>query len=519
MQKKQSSKSARTTPVCLTPPAMTARNQCRFLFAILMAVIFSFTVPALHAQASPSDALVKIEPHLAAVIAPGGNSDALIVLSEQADLSGAQSLSTKLEKGQYVYARLREVAERTQAPLRKRLDEMGIPYESFYSVNMIKVNASRDQLYELAGRDEVVRLEPNPRVKSAILPSSGTLSVLVALNSLSTPSTGITWNVAKVNAPQVWSMGFKGQGIVVASADTGVMWNHPSLKSHYRGWNGSTANYNYNWYDATSTHSATPVDANGHGTFTASEMVGDDGLGNRIGIAPGAKWIACRNMDQSGVGSPATYTACFDFLLAPYPIGHPQLASPAMAPDIINNSWACPPSEGCSVNTLLSIVNAVRAAGIFPVVAAGNSGPHCSTVNQPPAIYASSVTVGATDSYNYIAAFSSRGPVTVDGSGRLKPELVAPGQYITGAIPYSPWYQNYWSGTSMAAPEVAGAVALLWQAKPRLIGNISTTESYLKQNATRLTSTQSCSGYPGTSIPNAVFGYGLLNILRAVQAP
>jgi subtilisin family serine protease len=484
---------------------------------MLTVVIFSSTVASLHAQSSA--ALAKIEPHLAAAIASGGNSEALIVLGEQADLSGADSLTTKLEKGQYVYAKLKEVAERTQAPLRKRLDELGIPYESFFSVNMIKVNASRDQLYELAGRDEVERLELNPKVKSAIMPPSGTLSTVLGPNTYNMIRTGITWNVARIKAPQVWSMGIKGHGIVVASADTGVMWNHPALQSHYRGWNGSSVNHNYNWHDATSAHSRTPVDPQAHGTFTTSEMVGDDGHGNQVGVAPGAKWIACRNMDQRGVGSPATYAACFDFLLAPYPIGRPQLANPAMAPDIINNSWACPPSEGCSVNTLLSVVNAVGAAGIFTVVAAGNSGPRCFTVNQPPAIYANSLSVGATDSSNHIAVFSSRGPVTADHSGRLKPQLVAPGQYIMGAIPYSPWYQNYWSGTSMAAPEVSGAVALLWQAKPGLNGNTAKTELYLSQNATHLTSTQACGSYLGTSVPNAVFGYGLLNILKAVQAP
>jgi subtilisin family serine protease len=519
MQKKHK-QSARTMCVCLSPLFVAAAGtECRFLFATLMLATISFTTPLLHAQASASAALAKIEPHLAAVIAPGGNSEALIIMSEQADLSGADSLPTKLEKGQYVYSKLREVAERTQAPLRNRLDQMGIPYESFYSVNMIKVNASRDQLYELAGHDEVGRVEANPRVKSGNVPTSGALSILATLNVSTPTTTGITWNISQINAPQVWSRGINGRGVVVASADTGVMWNHPALQSHYRGWNGSSVNHNYNWFDGTSAHSATPVDPQSHGTFTTSEMVGDDGHGNQVGVAPGAKWIACRNMDASGVGSPASYTACFDWLLAPYPTGHPAQANPALAPDIINNSWDCPPSEGCSVNTLLAIVNAVRASGIFVTVAAGNSGPGCSTVNMPPAIYASSVSVGATDSGNLIARFSSRGAVTADGSGRLKPDLVAPGQYITGAIPNSPWYQSYWSGTSMAAPEVSGAVALLWQAKPGLVGNISRTLSYLTQNATHLTSTQSCGSFRGSSVPNAVFGYGLLNILRAVQAP
>src|SRR6516164_2300889 len=125
MQKIRDKKSARPTPVYLTPPPKTTRSQCHLLFAMLTVVIFSSTVASLHAQSSA--ALAKIEPHLAAAIASGGNSEALIVLGEQADLSGADSLTTKLEKGQYVYAKLKEVAERTQAPLRKRLDELGIP--------------------------------------------------------------------------------------------------------------------------------------------------------------------------------------------------------------------------------------------------------------------------------------------------------------------------------------------------------------------------------------------------------
>ena len=153
-------------------------------------------------------------------------------------------------------------------------------------------------------------------------------------------------------------------------------------------------------------------------------MVGDDGGSNQLGVAPGAKWIACRNMDSGGNGKPAWYTECFQFLIAPYPIGgDPSQGDPTKAPDSINNSWECPPSEGCSTGTLKTIVDAVRAAGIFPAMAAGNSGPSCSTIAYPPAIYGSSVDVGALDSGNNIASFSSRGPVTSDGSNRTKPNL------------------------------------------------------------------------------------------------
>jgi subtilisin family serine protease len=476
-------------------------------------------VPALSAAGGTVGG--KIAPRLVSETAAiGTTTEALIVLSEQADLSGAAQLKTKLEKGRYVYNQLRSTAERTQAPLRKMLGERGFSYQTFYAVNAIRVSAAnRELLQELEGRGDVLRLEANPMVRSA-LPGPN-LDMNQHTRDITTTALtpgGIEWNVARVAAPGAWALGFNGQGVVVAGADTGVQWNHPSLKSHYRGWNGSTANHDYNWHDATSQHLAVPTDPNFHGTFTTSEMVGDDGVGNQVGVAPGAKWIACRNMDLHGNGTPAQYIDCFEFLLAPYPIGHPELANPAMAPDVINNSWACPPSEGCGVTTLQQIVSTVSAAGIFPVMAAGNSGPSCSTVNLPPAIYSSAFSVGATDNWDRIAQYSSRGPVTADGSNRLKPEIAAPGGSIRGAIAYNNLYQGGWSGTSMAAPEVAGAVAIIWQAKPSLEGQVTATQTLLTSTADPMTSTQTCGAFVGSSVPNAVFGYGMLDILRAVQA-
>ena len=504
-------------------PARSHRHPLIIPSVFKLQVILVFLVISSSIQLSASDpyALAKIEPKVANEAATLGSSEALIVMTEQADLSGADKLSTKAEKGQFVLNALRDVAERTQAPLRQKLQAMGIPFTSYYSVNMIKVRGDLNTLSEVAGRDDVLRIEANPKVLAPV-PGAGSISGPSSLTSPTMNGTtgAVEWNIQKINAPQVWAMGYKGQGIVIAGADTGVQWDHVALKSHYRGWSGSRVNHAYNWHDATSDNSPTPIDPQFHGTFTMSEMVGDDGVGNQVGVAPGAKWIACRNMDKHGIGTPAQYVECFDFLIAPYPVGHPELANPAMAPDIINNSWACPPSEGCSANTLLQAIDAVRAAGIFIVAAAGNTGPTCSSVNQPPAIYGNAVAVGSTNSLNYISTFSSRGPVTIDGSGRLKPDLVAPGENIRGAIPYKNMYQGYWSGTSMAAPEVAGAVALLWQAKPaKYRGDITATLAVLTQTATPLTSTQSCGSFNGKAIPNAVFGSGFLNILKAVQAP
>ena len=178
-------------------------------------------------------------------------------------------MDTKLEKGYFVVNTLRTVAGRTQGPILSLLRQRGIPYQSFFIVNMIKVTGDRNLMEELAARADVARIDANPTMSqaSASRPGDGTTQ----------QPTGIEWNVQRVKAPDVWALGFHGEGLVVAGADTGVQWDHPALKNQYRGWNGQQVNHDYNWHDATPDHSPTPIDPHGHGTFTVSEMVGDDG--------------------------------------------------------------------------------------------------------------------------------------------------------------------------------------------------------------------------------------------------
>ena len=230
---------------------------------------------------------------------------------------------------------------------------------------------------------------------------------------------------------------------MVASADTGVRWTHNALKPHYRGWDGVNADHDYNWHDAIhdsvgelcGNDSPFPCDGNGHGSHTTGTAIGDDGAGNQIGMAPGAKWIACRMLNEEGFGTDANAIECMEFFLAPYPVGgDPSQGDPTKAPDITNNSWGCFPSEDCLDDALQAAVEAQRAAGIMMVVAAHNQGPDCSTV-ATPGIYEASYTVGAlVTGTDNIASFSSRGPVTVDGSNRIKPDITAPGASIRSAF-------------------------------------------------------------------------------------
>jgi uncharacterized repeat protein (TIGR01451 family) len=242
-------------------------------------------------------------------------------------------------------------------------------------------------------------------------------------------------------------------------------------------------------------------------------MVGNDGGSNQIGVAPGAKWIGCRNMDE-GVGTPQTYSECFQWFIAPTDLEDDN-PDPSKAPHVINNSWGCPPSEGCTdPNILRTIVQNTRAAGIEVVVSAGNSGSSCSTVEDPPAIYDASFSVGATDSNDNIAGFSSRGPVTIDGSGRLKPDISAPGVNVRSSVPGG-GYASF-GGTSMAGPHVAGVTALLLSAYPHLIGDPDSIEAILTSTAVPRTTAETCGDVPGSEVPNNTYGWGRADAFSAI---
>ena len=209
-----------------------------------------------------------------------------------------------------------------------------------------------------------------------------------------------------------------------------------------------------------------------------------------------------------------------EFFLAPYPLNcTPAEGDPSKAPDITINSWGCPTSEGCVVgDELQSAVEAQEAAGIQMVVAAGNSGPGCSTVSDPPSFYDASYTVGALNTgTDTIASFSSRGPVTRDGSNRTKPDITAPGTNTRSASNACDSCYTFASGTSMATPHIAGAMALLWSAIPSLQHQIEASRDALDNSAVEIDSALCPPG--GPTPPNNVFGWGRIDIAAAVGTP
>ncbi|HEY0369340.1 MAG TPA: S8 family serine peptidase [Chthoniobacterales bacterium] len=463
----------------------------------------------------------KIAPWVLQQTSAGNEAEVLIVLSKQADLSGAERLRTKEEKGRFVRDLLWTTAEETQPALLDYLRANQVEHRAYYIVNAVWAKGGLDVLQEIASRPEVARIDGNPQIRNVAdpLPVSEVSESAPQLNAPESIEPGVTY----IRAPEVWATGVRGEGVVVAGADTGYRWTHAALKNHYRGWDGVNANHDYNWHD--SIHASTgicgadspqPCDDSGHGTHTIGTAVGDDGAGNQIGVAPGAKWIGCRNMD-AGNGTPARYIECMEFFLAPYPVGGSTVqGDPTKAPDVTTNSWTCPASEGCMPDTLQHAVEAQRAAGIEMVVAAGNSGSSCSTVSDPPSIYDASYTVGALNTgADTIASFSSRGPVTADGSGRRKPDICAPGTSTRSAYRTSDTAYASLNGTSMATPHVAGATALLLSARPSLRGDVADIRAAMNQSAAHINS--SACDAANVTWPNNVFGYGRLDVKNTVD--
>lgn len=509
---------------------MTMRQKA----ARLMLALVLGNVPFAMAATAP-----KIEPALLSTVQQVGRAEFVIVLADKADLSAVALAKTKAEKGAATVAVLKAAANRSQSGLTALLNTRGMKHQNYWIANAITTEGTLADLNLLAARADVASLHQisstvdllSPYIaKQKKLLAAATLKAQAenyAAKALGDPEPG----VALLHAPEVWAMGFTGQGVVVGDHDIGVQWDHPALKKKYRGWDEATqtASHAYNWLNAFGAldfyycpDATVPCDPNQHGTHTTGTMVGDDEAGNRIGVAPGAEWMACRSLldDVVGAGTVPTYMTCMQWMMAPYPDGDTASADVTKAPDVVNNSWGC--LEACAPPILKDINDATFAAGIMQVVSAGNDGNGgvCGTIISPLAVYESSFTVGASDVTDDMADFSSLGPILDDASFRLKPNITAPGVSTRSSIPNND-YGNL-SGTSMAGPHVAGLAALLISAEPRLKGRVMDMRTLIERTAiadVKTTATAStCGGTDAATIPNNIFGYGRVDALAAVVA-
>ena len=273
-----------------------------------------------------------------------------------------------------------------------------------------------------------------------------------------------------INAHLLWAQGITGQGRIVMNIDTGVHPNHPALNFK---WRGNHVPVGQAWFDPSGT--TVPSDCDGHGTHTMGTMNGwSPTTGDTVGVAPDAEWIAAKTI----CSSPHTSNSVAAFQWAMNPDGNPLTISDM--PDAISNSWYDPDVTNECSGIYKTTLDAVEAAGIAVVFSAGNSGPGASTITKPKNLSTNEVNIfctAAIDGAQYIggntnpiASFSSRGPSTCGGTGSLliKPEVSAPGVSVRSSGSATGY--TVLSGTSMASPHIAGAVALLKQFAPNLTG-------------------------------------------------
>ena len=421
------------------------RNELRALaaFAVALTLVVATTGDAASRPEGDERSLATIDPALSAVLdqlPPDARVGAILVLRDQFDPRGAGG-ANRAERQRQVIEGLRRTASRSQLGLiqfleLRRHDGSIVTYTPIWIQNAIAVVATASAIREVARRPELARIDPD-------------YTIAAPAPETATADSPIEPNVALVNAPTVWDAGTRGQGTVVASMDTGVDATHPDLAAQWRGGTNS-------WYDPNGQHPTFPFDASGHGTQTMGVMVGGASGGSAIGVAPDAAWIAVKIFDDSGVASTSDIHAGFQWLLDP-----DGLPATPDGPDVVNNSWTFG-SPGC-ILTFQPDLAALDAAGIVPVFAAGNFGPGAST-SASPGNNPEALAVGAVDNGDLVYSLSSRGPTTCGGTARTYPDLVAPGV----AVRPSDLFGGYAAatGTSLAAPHVAGAVALLRSAVP-----------------------------------------------------
>lgn len=478
------------------------RSTLRGVLAVVLAAavgtpLLGAAAPATTLVDGPTPLERKAEAAVERRLADKDEATFWIQLDSEADTSAAKKAKSKSAKGGAVIAAKKQHADRTQAGLRALLKKEDARYEPYWISNTIRVTADRALAEKIAARDEVAAIQADDPVDlPAPLPAVEEAGV-----------GGVEWNVDAVKAPRVWDeLGVRGEGIVIGSIDTGADHDHPALLATYRGLRSDgTVDHAYNWFDPTGIcgeRSNDPCDDNGHGTHTLGTMLGDDGAGNRTGVAPGAQWIAAKGCGSASCDQGALMAAG-QWMLAPTD-ARGENPRPDLAPDVINNSWG-----NNSLDTWYKpMVQAWRDAGIFPSFSNGNNGPGCDTAGAPGAL-TNSYASGAFDSTGRIASFSSRGP---GESGTGKPDVAAPGVNVRSAVPGGGYVAK--SGTSMAAPHTAATVALVWSAAPALRGDVTATEELLGASATDVDAT----GCGGTVARNNVFGEGRLDAYAAVTA-
>ncbi|MCE1188841.1 MAG: S8 family serine peptidase, partial [Ignavibacteria bacterium] len=395
----------------------------------------------------------------------------LILLRDQVNVNALDDKLTKekasLEQRAYqVITALQEKARSTQGALlayieKKESERKIFSHQSFWIANMILIEAQPEVYRELMGSMELSQMDLDAELQYD-------RPVVVKMNTEQTET--VEQGVKIINADKLWKLGITGQGRIVMNIDTGVEVNHPALS--YK-WRGTHVPASQAWFDPSG--STSPSDCDGHGTHTMGTMCGyASATGDTVGIAINAEWIAAKTI----CSSPHTSNSVAAFQWALNPDGNASTINDM--PDVISNSWYDPDVTDECQGIYKTTLDALEAAGIAVVFSAGNNGPTASSITKPKNINTDEVNVFCVGNINGslyvggnndpIESTSSRGPGACGGTGSLliKPEVSAPGVNVRSSYPPSGY--SSLTGTSMASPHVAGAIALLKSFVPTATG-------------------------------------------------
>ncbi|MDD3643629.1 MAG: S8 family serine peptidase, partial [Candidatus Krumholzibacteria bacterium] len=474
------------------------------LAAAAVLLVLLVMLPSLFAVDAREEQRAKISPELARMISTASSDEyvtAIVRLHGRAD--------TRLYGGSKprFTAELRNVAERAQRPVVDYLDRPVVRQKvrqtrRFWLDNVMLVQATPDVIENLAARPDVIEVFENFTVSIPPRPESDERPALGQSQSQ-------LWDsIKKIGAKQVWTTyGFNGSGVVMGGIDTGVDVDHPDLTGKMVTTSPGDPTYPGGWGEFDSNGNlvpgSVPHDTDGHGTHTTGTQVGGNASGYSIGVAPGAQFMHALVL-PGGSGSFAQVIGGMEWIIDPD--SNPATDDGA---DVINMSLG---ATGTYPDMIVPVDNMI-AANVFPAISIGNSGPNASTTGSPGNV-PSAFGVGATDSMDVIASFSSRGPVTWNTPPYvgtwIKPDIAAPGVKIYSSVPGGTWEWNYgagdWSGTSMAAPHMAGVAALMKQANPTM--DVELMKQLVAQTAVDL-------GDPG--MDNS-YGWGRVNAFAAVTA-
>lgn len=480
----------------------------------------------------PLPAVADVAPRLQQALASGGRLDFAIEFRERADLSAAYAMDW-IPRGRFVHERLRETAARSQSRVRAMLDARGARYRPFWIKNAIVVErGDLATLQASAAFSEVARIRELPRT-ALIEPRPATPAKVAVLGA-----DGVAPNIARVGADRVWAEGTTGDGVTVGLIDDGAFATHEAVRRQYRGNLGTAGfDHDYNWF-APLGHGNVPESLDGHGIHVLGTIVGDNGASDpasrkRVGMAPGAKWMACLGIVEDG--SHMALPACGEYMLAPTRTDG-TAADPDRRPQVVNNSWGSGTCDGTANDFYREIVENWIAAGLFPVFAAGNASmcgfpepAGLSTVLSPASLGAA-FAVGSSGNHDgHYAAHSLWGPSAEASQGlprypdprgwpTLKPQVVAPGVDVVSAVDGAGTYAPM-TGTSMSAPHISGLVALMLEAGECLRGDYATLGTILMQTARPIAYDSGGSPPPGPgNVPNYATGWGEIDAPAAVAA-